>query len=225
MRIAAVTLVGADVDSAAAELARLIARCDEAIAEAQGWAGPALTARARPRRLRGSMYQRNYLHQVLTLHQTVQQALNVYATTGVAAEASASAVERIRSEASFLYDHVRPMILRLDGRWLAEPHARALEHVDDSFPADFPRIGVRQLATVKQLLDAMPASQLAALLPESDAIRAGLPDSNLPLPLPAVDQLQELHTELVRLVTQLNRARQIAKVVDGIHQAVDLLAD
>ncbi|WP_143162742.1 hypothetical protein [Couchioplanes caeruleus] len=225
MRIAAVTLSGADLDSAAAELARLVARCDTAIAEAREWADQALTAKARPRRLRGSMYQRNYLRQVLTLHHTVQQALNVYATTGMAAEASVSALERIRSEATFLYDHVRPMVLRLDGRWLAQPHARALERVDDSFPADLPRIGVRQRATIKQLLDAMPASQLAALLPESDAIRADLPEPDLPLPLPPVERLQELHAELVRLVTQLDRVRQIARVVDGIRDAVDLLAD
>jgi len=225
MRIAAVTLSGADADSAAAELTRLVARCDTAIAEAQEWADLALTAKARPRRLRASMYQRNYLRQVLTLHHTVQQALNVYATTGMAAETSALALERIRSGATFLYDHVRPMVLRLDGRWLAEPHARALERVDDSFPADLPRVGVRQLATIKQLLDAMSASQLAALLPESDAIRSDLPDPNLPLPLPPVERLQELRAELGGLLTQLDRARQIAMVVDGIHDAVDLLAD
>ena len=225
MRIAAVTLSGADADSAAAELTRLVARCDTAVAEAREWADRALTANARPRRLRASMYQRTYLRQVLTLHHTVQQALRVYATTGMGEETSASALERIRSEAAFLHDHVRPMVLRLDGRWLAQPHARALERVDDSFPADFPRIGGRQLLTVKQLLDAMPASQLAALLPEPDAVRADLTDPNLPLPLPTVERLQELRTELGRLVTQLDQARQIAKVVDGIHDAVDLLAD
>jgi hypothetical protein len=171
------------------------------------------------------MYQRSYLRQVLTLHHTVQQALNVYATTGMAAEASASALERIRSEATFLNDHVRPMVLRLDGRWLAEPHARALERVDDSFPADHHHIGVRRLAAIKQLLDAMSASQLTALLPESDAIRADLPDPDLPLPLPPVERLQEIRAELGGLLTQLDRARQIAMVVDGIHDAVDLLAD
>jgi hypothetical protein len=131
----------------------------------------------------------------------------------------------MRSEATFLHDHVRPLVLRLDGQWLADPHARALERVDDSFPADLARISVRRLATIKQLLDTMSASQLAALLPESDAIRADLPDPDLPLPLPPMERLQELRAELGRLVTQLDRARQIAKVVDGIHDAVVSLAD
>lgn len=225
MRIAAVTLLGADADSAAAELARLVARCDTAIAEAREWTERALTAKARPRRLRASMYQRNYLRQVLLLHHTVQQALIVYATTGMAAETSSSALDRMRSEATFLHDHVRPLVLRLDGQWLADPHARALERVDDSFPADLARISVRQLAAIKQLLDAMSASQLAALLPESDAIRADLPNPDLPLPLPPLGRLQELRAELGRLVTQLDRARQVAKVVDGIHDAVVSLAD
>jgi len=225
MRIEAVTLSGADADGTIAELTRLVARCDTAIAEAQEWSDLALAAKPRPRRLRASMYQRNYLRQVLTLHHTVQQAVNVYATTGMAAETSASALERIRSEATFLHDHIRPMVLRHDGRWLAEPHARALERVDDTFPADLPRIGVRQSATITQLLDAMSASQLAALLPESDTVRAGLRDPDLPLPLPPVERLHELRAELGGLLTQLDRARRIAMVVEDIHDAVDLLAD
>lgn len=224
MRIAAVTLCGADADSAAAELTRLVARCDTAIAEAREWADRALAAKARPRRLRASMYQRIYLRQVLALHHAVRQAVNVYATTGMAGT-SGSALERIRSEGTFLHDHVRPLVLRLDGRWLPEPQARALERVDDSFPADLPRAGARQLAAVEQLLDAMPASQLAALLPEPDAVRADLPDPDLPLPLPTVEQLAELRAELGRLVTELDRARQVAEVVDGIHEATDVLAD
>jgi hypothetical protein len=225
MRVAAVTLSGPGADNAAAELTRLVARCDAAVAEAREWADRALGARARPRRLRASMYQRAYLRQVLALHQTVRQALTVYATTGLGAETSAAALERIRSEAAFLHDHVRPMVLRLDGRWLAQPHARALERVDDSFPADLPRIGAERSHTVERLLDAMPAAQLAALLPEPDAARAALNDPDEPLPLPPVERLTELRAALGTLATQLDRARQLAKVVDGIHDAVDLLAD
>jgi hypothetical protein len=40
-----------------------------------------------------------------------------------------------------------------------------------------------------------------------------------------MERLQELRAELGTLVTQLDRARQIAKVVDGIHDAVDSLAE
>jgi len=224
MRTAAVTLAGAGADSAAAELTRLVARCDTAIGEAREWSDRALTAKARPRRLRASMYQRTYLRQVLTLHDAVRQASIVYATTGLGAETSASAIERIRSEAAFLHDHVRPMVLRLDGRWLAQPQARALERADDSFPADLPRVGAGQLLTVRHLFDALPASHLAALLPEPDAVRAGLPDPDLPLDLPPVERLRDLRAELEKLVTHLDQARQIARVADGIHDAVDLLA-
>jgi hypothetical protein len=223
MRVGAAALSGVDADNAA-ELTWLLARCDTAIDEAQQWAEAALAAKARPRRLRASMYQRNYLHQVLTLHQTVQEALNVCARTGIAADASATALGRIRSEAAFLQDHVRPMVLRLDGRWLARPQAQTLEHVNDSFPADLPRVAATQLLTIKQLLDAIPVSQLAALLPESDTARAGLTDPELPLSLPPMERLQHLRAELGKLVAQLEQARQITKSVDGIQDAVDTLA-
>jgi hypothetical protein len=216
MRIAAATLSG--VDAAAASLTRLLARCDAAIVEAQQWAEPALTAKARPRSVRASMYQRNYLREVLTLLETVQQALNVYEKAGVAA----SALDRIRSEATFLHDHVRPTILRLDGQWLPQPQAAVLER---SFPADLPRVAARQVLTIQQLLDAIPAAQLATLLPESDTARADLADPDRPLPLPSLERLQDLRAELGKLATQLDQAQQIAKAVDDIQDAVDLLAD
>jgi hypothetical protein len=123
MRVTALTLLGAEADRAAAELDRLLARCDSALAEAREWADRALAAKARPRRLRASLYQRTHLHQVMTLHQTAQQALNVFAATGIGAETSAPALERIRSEAAFLHDNdvapaenlIRPGGSRLTG--------------------------------------------------------------------------------------------------------------
>jgi len=224
MRAAALTLIGAEADRAAAELDRLLARCDSALAEAREWADRALAAKARPRRLRASLYQRTYLHEVMTLHQTAQQALHVFAATGLGSETSAAALERVRSEAAFLHDNVRPMLLRLDNRWLAQPHARALEHLDVTFPADLARCAATQLNTIRELVDAIPASQLATLLPETDAVRNKLADADLPLPLPPMERLEELRAQLGRLVAQLNTARQVAKAVDGVQDAVDQLA-
>jgi hypothetical protein len=219
MRTAAATLSGPDADNLAAELTRLVARCDAAVADAREWADRALTAKARPRRLRASMYQRAYLRHVLTLHETARQASAVYATTGMGAETSAPAIDRIRSEAAFLHDHVRPMVLRLDGRWLPPPQAQVVEQADKNFPADLARIGARRVLAIRRLLDAIPAAQLATLLPESDTARANVTDSDLPLPLPTMERLDELSGELGELVTCLDQARQIAKLVDGVHAA------
>lgn len=219
MRIAAHTLSRAD--GSAADLARHLARCDVAIGEAREWADRALTAKPRPRRLRASMYQRTYLRQVLALHEAAGQALAVFASTGLAGPAAATALQRIRSEAAFLHDQVRPAVLRLDGRWLPPAQAEAVEHVDDSFPAGLPRIGAARVRAVETLLAAVPAAQLAALLPEADEARSDLPDRDQPLPLPAVQTLMELRAGLGSLATQLDRARQIADLVDGIQQAVD----
>jgi hypothetical protein len=219
MCVAAARLSAVDT----AELTRLVTSCDTAIAEAQEWEEPALSAKARPRRLRASMYQRNYLLPVVAFHDTVRQALTVWETTALGAGTAGPALERLRSEAAFLHDHIRPMVLRLDGRWLAQPQDRALEHAEDSFPAGLPPAAERQLHSVGRLLDALSAAQLAALLPESDAVRAGLPKPDLPLPLPPLERLRELRTELGVLIAHLDQARQIAKVVDGIRAAVEEL--
>ncbi|WIM93451.1 hypothetical protein ACTOB_005430 [Actinoplanes oblitus] len=200
------------------ELARLLARCDSAVAEAREWAELAHHARPRPRRLRASMYQRTYLRQVLELHDAARQALAVYTRTS---HAAATAIERIRSEAGFLHDQVRPMVLRLDGAWLPPPQARALEHLDESFPADLPRAAAAQARAVELLLDAMAAPQLAALLPEDDAARAGLGDPKLPLPMPPMEQLTKVRAELGRLIAQLDRARRAGALAGEIQDAVD----
>jgi hypothetical protein len=224
MRVAAAKLYGTHADDAADELSRLVARCDAAVADAREWADAALAAKARPRRLRASMYQRAYLRPVLTLHHTAQQALDVYLSTGMGAGTSMSAIERIRSEAAFLHDHVRPIVLRLDRGWLPQPQAQALEDIDGNVPTDLARAGARQVLTVRQLLDAIPAAQLAALLPEPDTARADLNDSDVPLPLPPMDRLEELRRELGELITSLDRARRIATLVDGVHAAAGRLS-
>lgn len=216
MRVAAVPLARVDAD-VAGEVARLVARCDAALAEADAWAERAFAARPRPRRLRASMYQRTYLRHVLTLHETARRALDVCTATGLAA--AAPAVDRIRSEAVFLHDHVRPTVLRLGGQWLPQPYAEAVERADDSFPAVVPHAGV------ERLLDAVPAAQLAALLPEPDASRAGLADPDVPMPLPSPDQLRDLCAALAGLLPQLDRARRITATVDGLQAAVDRLAE
>jgi hypothetical protein len=220
MRAAAGTLAGPDADDAAAELARLVARCHAAVAGAREWADRALAARSRPRRLRASMYQRAYLRHVLTAHGTAEQALEAYARTGMGAGTSAPAIERIRSEAAFLHDHVRPAVLRLDGRWLPAPQAQVLTNVDEHVPADLPRAAAGHQLAVRRLLDAVPAAQLAALLPEADTARAGLADADRPLPFPAMDRLDELSGELGGLVACLDAVRRIANLVDGVHDAV-----
>ncbi|BCJ39944.1 hypothetical protein GCM10010168_28030 [Actinoplanes ianthinogenes] len=219
MRIAAHALSRAD--GAAADLARHLARCDAALGEAREWADRALTAKPRPRRARASMYQRTYLRQVLALHEAARQALDVYASTGLAAPTAGSTLERIRSEAVFLHHQVRPAVLRLGDPWLPQPQAAAIEQVDDTFPAGLSRTGATRVRAVEQLLAAVPAAQLAALLPEADEARGGLPDPDRPLPLPTVQTLMELRAGLGLLSTQLDRARRITEVVDGIQQAVD----
>ncbi|MFI6076315.1 hypothetical protein ACIA5C_32700 [Actinoplanes sp. NPDC051343] len=211
MRVAALTLAGPASDD---DLPLLVARCDVAVAEAQEWAGPAFAAKVRPRRLRASMYQRAYLRQVLTVHEAARQALKAYASTGLGAPAPA--LERIRSEAAFLQDHVQPAVVRLGGRWPAEAYTRTLRHVSLLSDAASP------VATIERLLDAFPATQLAALLPEPDAARAGLDHPDLPLPLPRPKQLEELRSGLGGLVTHLTQARQIAEAVDDLQDAVDL---
>ncbi|MEU4425686.1 hypothetical protein AB0F81_34115 [Actinoplanes sp. NPDC024001] len=224
MRFAARTLLSAGTEHAATDLDGLLAQCDGALAEAREWADRAAAAKARPRRLRASMYQRTYLHQVLNVHRQAQQALDVVAATGIGTEAATAALERIRTEAAFLHDDVRPMLLRLDGRWLAAPQARALERADDTFPADLAYAAARQLTVISGLIEAIPAAQLATLLPETDAARDQLTDPDLPLPMPAIEHLEELRAELGRLQARLATARQAAEAVEAIHDEVDRLA-
>jgi hypothetical protein len=170
-------LSGVDAAGAAAGPDRQLVRCDAAIAEAAEWAGRAVEARPRPRRLRAGLYQRAYLRQVLTVHEAARPASAAYATTGVGAATAADAWRQVRSEAAFRHDHVRPTVLRLGARWLPEPYARALERPGDSFPADLPAAVARSVRALERLLDAMPAAQLAALLPADEAVRdAMMPD-------------------------------------------------
>lgn len=179
-------------------LDRLTARYDAELAGAAAWADRAFAAKPRPRRLRASMYQRTYLRHVLAAHRTAGEVADLVAAAG-------PATARIRTEAAFLSDEVRPMVLRAGGEWRPGP---AVEHLAGTAPV--------AATALRELLDAVPADQLAALLAEPDEARAGLPDPDSPMPLPAVQVLERTRAELGALAARLDRFRR----AEGVQAAI-----